>query len=639
MCGIAGIVSPSPIQDQNLTALVKALRHRGPDDEGIYLAPNRTVGLAHTRLSILDLSPAGHQPMSNEACAEHSRSNQTIWITYNGEIYNFQELKTELLAKGHRFSSKTDTEVILHLYEEEGERVVQRLLGMFAFAIYDQTRNGLFLARDRLGVKPLYTAEFNGAFLFSSEIKGILATGLLPAEADWQAINDFFTLGFVPHPETAFRRIRALPPASFLWLDLKDRTQRLERYWNPWASHPVSPSSSQGRREQVRTLLTDAVRSELVSDVPLGVFFSGGIDSTLLAALMARRTKETVKTFTVGFRGQGFDPQSDLSYARIASRAIGTEHHELIVDLTSAEEFLEMTQHFDQPFANPTCYLQHLIAKETRRYVTVALSGVGGDELFGGYPRYRMFPWAPWLGRLPAGPAQLARRLIGLVREDTWEPTLRQLKRLLRGVGFDLTEQYLRWIFSFTEEEKRNLLTLPGYAQIQPTSRFLREELAMLPKEVGPCGKLLHADLKSWLVDNLLEYTDKMSMAVALEVRVPFLDHRLVELSTQIPFHDKVRGGNLKVLLKETFSDLLPKEIREAPKRGFSPPIVQWVDTVFDRYFDETLTRKKVQQQGIFSWGALQNLRQSHRLRRQNVSAELLAVITFDAWFRRYIQP
>jgi len=632
MCGIAGIVSSSPVPDQLLPSFLKALRHRGPDDEGTYLSPDRTVGLAHTRLSILDLSPAGHQPMTNE--------DGTLWIVYNGEIYNYGELREELGAKGHRFTSKTDTEVILHLYEEEGEVAVQRLNGMFAFVIYDRPRNSLFLVRDRLGIKPLYYADYNGVFLFASEIKAILAAGLVPVQVDWQAISDYFTFGFVPHPETAFQHIRQLPPACILQLNLKSGTQRIQTYWTPWDENRPHPGrrSAEAYKEQIRTLLTDSVRRERVSDVPLGVFFSGGIDSTLLTALMVRESPEKVKTFTVGFQGRGLQPEDDLTYARIASRALGTEHHELMVDLTKADEFLEMVRHFDQPFANPTSYLQYLIAKETRRHVKVALSGVGGDELFGGYPRYRMFPLAPVLGRLPRGPARVLRRMLSVVREDTWEPTLRQAKRLLRGVGYDLPEQYVQWSYYLTEEEKKRLLKVPGSVQLQPTSRIAREALTQVSEDVDHYGRFFTMDLKTWLVDNLLDYTDKASMAVALEVRVPFLDHRLVEMSTQIPFRDKVRGGKLKYLLKETFRDLLPREILQAPKRGFSPPIVQWVDAVFDRYFDEVLTQRVVEQGGIFSWEIIQELRQAHRLRRQNVYMELLSIIMFDAWFRRYIQ-
>ncbi|MBI3317980.1 MAG: asparagine synthase (glutamine-hydrolyzing) [Candidatus Omnitrophica bacterium] len=633
MCGIVGIASPRPIEERTILSCLRSIQHRGPDDEGVYLAPDRRLALGHRRLSVIDLSSAGRQPMTNE--------EGTLWITYNGEIYNHPELRRELLAKGHRFKSKTDTEVILHLYEEEGEAVVQRLVGMFAFAIYDQPRERLFLARDRLGIKPLYYADFQGSFLFASEIKGILAAEAVPVEVDWQAIRDYFTFLFVPHPQTAFQFIRELPPATTLLYDLTRREFALERYWIPW-SREVGLSAGglghEGLKGRLRELLTDSVKGELVSDVPLGVFFSGGIDSTLLAALAARQSHGRVKTFTVGFRGLETDPRDDLAYARLASRALGTDHHELIVDLPDLEGFLGMVRHFDQPFANPTFYIQHLIARETRDFVTVALSGVGGDELFGGYPKYRLFPWARLLRCLPAGPAHWAHRWLGRVKEESWAPVLRRVKRVLRGVGQDLPDQYLRWSYYFTETEKQQLLQGPLSSRpLRPASRHLAEAFKSLPEGLGVEGLVFYAELQTFLAGNLLEYTDKTTMAVALETRVPFLDHRLVELSARIPFHDKIQWGQSKAILKETFRDLIPPPIAQAPKRGFSPPIGRWMETVLDRYFDRVLTRPTVERDGLFQWEAIQRLRAEHRMRRRDASMDLLGIIMFDVWFRQYI--
>jgi len=634
MCGIAGIASPRPIEERTLAACLKNLEHRGPDDEGVYFDRDRRIALGHRRLSIIDLSPLGRQPMSNE--------DGTLWITYNGEVYNYLSLREELAAKGHRFKSKTDTEVILHLYEEEGEAVVHRLIGMFAFCIYDSPNGRLFLARDRLGIKPLYYAEVGGSFLFASEIKALLATGELPADVDWQAVWDYFTFFFVPHPQTAFKAIRELPPASTLIYDLNSQKSTLRRYWTPWETAPGEfgrETLSRGAlKDRLRELLIDAVKGELISDVPLGVFFSGGIDSTLLAALMALHSKERVKTFTVGFRGLETDPKEDLAYAQLASRALGTEHHELIVDLPRMESFLEMVRHFDQPFANPTCYIQYLIARQTRNYVTVALSGVGGDELFGGYPKYRLIPWAPLLRGVPAGSAQLARQFLGLFREESWTPVLRRAKRLLRGAGRSLPEQYARWSYYFSENEKEGLLQGPlGDRSLLPAWRHLQEAFGSLPGEIGPEGLIFYAELQTFLAGNLLEYTDKTTMAVALETRVPFLDHRLVELSARIPFRDKIRWGQTKAILKETFQDLIPPAIANAPKRGFSPPIGRWMEAVLDRYFDRVLTRSTVQREGIFQWEAIQRLRAEHRTRRRDASMDLLGIIMFDVWFRHYI--
>jgi len=630
VCGIAGVVSARPLDENLPRAMLSRLRHRGPDDEGIFLSPDRTLGLVHTRLSILDLSSAGHQPMSNE--------DQTLWITYNGEVYNFQELRRELEAQGHSFRSRTDTEVLLRLYEKEGEEMVQRLTGMFAFCIYDRRRNRLFLARDRLGIKPLYYAEHAGNFLFASEIKALLAAGLLPVEVDWQAVWDYFTFSFVPHPETAFRHIRQLPPAHTLTLDLRTRGLTLRRYWNPWPpSSPQREEPYEALREQVRGLCEEAVRGELVSDVPLGLFFSGGIDSTLLAALMMRHSGR-VKTFTVTFRGSGAEFSEDSAYARFASKVLGTDHHELVADLEKPEQFLKMIELVDQPFGNATVYLQRLIAKATRQEVTVALSGVGGDELFGGYPKYRLLPWAPLLRCLPQGMAKPARRFLGLAREAAWAPYLRRAKRLLRGAGLPLPEQYLRWSYSFDEEEKRALL--PGIFRRehpQPSVRFIETAMDLCPGGEGRFSRVFAAEIEHFLADNLLEYTDKATMAVALETRVPFLNHKLVELSARIPFRDKIRWGTQKHILVDAFRDLIPREIAEAPKRGFSPPMDRWMAGVLDRYFDETLNRHQIEKEGIFSWDAIRTLRIAHRSGRRDASFELTAVLMFDVWYRRYI--
>ncbi len=635
MCGIAGVVSAKPIEGHILSALRESLRHRGPDDEGTFVNADRTAALVHTRLSILDLSPAGHQPMSSE--------DGTVWITYNGEIYNYRQLKKQLLAKGHRFRSQTDTEVILRLYEEEGEALLQRLTGMFAFAIYDQRRKRLFLARDRLGIKPLYYAQWNGALLFASEIKAILATELIPRQVNWQAVFDYFTFQFIPHPETAFQNLKALAPAHRLVIDLASGRQILERYWVPWNALQDGPPRKRSygeQREQVRELLTKVLQDHLVSDVPLGVFLSGGIDSTLLAALMARHLKKKVKTFTVGFRGAGFHPHDDLMYARMASRELGTLHHELWVDLDDPEALLGMLRHVDQPFGNPTLHLQYLIAQATRQEVTVALSGVGGDELFGGYPRYRLFPLAPFLGHLPSGLGQLSLSLLDLVREDTWVPLLRRAKRLLKGVGCDFAEQYLRWSYSLTEPEKRALLnsSLFSTENRRPAIRIIQKILAQVPGGVDRYGKVLYVEMETLLAGNLLEYTDKATMAVALETRVPYLDHRLVELSFQIPFHDKIRPTQSKHILIDAFREVLPRRIVRAPKRGFNPPFDRWMDRVLDRAWDQFLTPRQVREDGIFSWEALETLRRAYRAGRRNVSSELLSILFFTAWYRRSIQ-
>ena len=633
MCGILGISAPGRIEAGVLSSALRALRHRGPDDEGTFQNEAGTLSLAHARLSVIDLSAAGHQPMANE--------EETVRIIFNGEIYNFQALREELLAKGHRFRSRTDTEVILHLYEEEGEQAVSRLTGMFAFAIYDQRTQQLFLARDRLGIKPLYYAQHHGTFLFASEIKGLLATGLVPAVPDWQAIWDYFTYQFVPHPLTAFEGIRQLPPAHTLRLDLKSGQLTKTRYWTPWSAGDLGKVPDyEELRQQVRDRVTEAVRSELVSDVPLGLFFSGGIDSTVLAALM-KQAGGKVKTFTVFFEEAAraelrlFD---DRPYARLASRLIGTEHHELPVQLPRNDQFLEMVGLVDQPFGNPTLYLQYLIAKATRREATVVLSGVGADELFGGYPKYRLLPFASALRGIPVPLGQAGRSLLGLFREDLFGSALRRGKRLLKGAGLPLPEQYLGWSYGLTEENKRRLLLCPG-KELRASVWAVRDAMALAPEGAGDQQKFLAAELETFLADNLLEYTDKATMAVALETRVPFLDHRLVELGSRLPFHAKIHRGRMKRILLDAFKDMIPEPIAQAPKRGFGPPIAEWMDAGLDRYFDEMLTPERVRKEGIFRWEALREMRAAHRSGKRDTSMELTSVMMFDAWYRRYILP
>jgi asparagine synthase (glutamine-hydrolysing) len=387
----------------------------------------------------------------------------------------------------------------------------------------------------------------------------------------------------------------------------------------------------------VRDLLTEAVHGEMVSDVPLGLFFSGGIDSTILAALMARHSSTRVKTFTVVFRDAGNYRHDDLRYARLASQEIGTEHHELDVSLSSPEAFLDMVGLVDQPSANPTLYIQYLIAQATRREVTVALSGVGGDELFGGYPKYWLLPAAPLLSAIPAGLGGAARNVLGLIREDAWSPWLRRAKRLLRGVGYGLAEQYVRWGYALTEEEKRLLFSGERAGGFLPAERIAREILEKAPRGLDRYEKIFAAELETFLADNLLEYTDRATMAVALETRVPFLNHRLVELAARIPFHDKIRHGRTKVILVDAFKDMLPKSIVDAPKRGFSPPIGRWMGEVLDLYFERTLTRAVVEKEGIFRWDYLDALRTKHRKGLQDCSLELVSVLMFDVWYRRYI--
>jgi len=414
-----------------------------------------SVFLGHRRLAIIDLSEAGRQPMSSQ--------DGMVRITYNGEIYNFLDLKRELEKKGYRFRSRTDTEVVLHGYQEWGiEKLLERLNGMFAFAIYDARFDAdtsrLLLARDRLGIKPLYYCHYDGAFTFASEIKALLALGNVPVEVNWQAISDYFTFLYIPHPHTAFRHIYQLPPGHYLTYDLQSQGSEIKKYWNPIMGTVKNVNGSRASlsdaKEELRFLLEDSVKQQMISDVPLGVFLSGGIDSTILTALAARASPGQLKTFTLLFKGEGIAPHDETQYARTVSERYNTDHHEIDVDLSQPTELLDLVSCFDQPFANPTFYLNYLISKKTKEHVTVALSGAGGDELFGGYPRYRALPYSSLLSALPQ---RLGQGVIGLLKllPDNYEHLyLRRAKLLARGIGKKFSEQYLGWTYYLSDGEK-----------------------------------------------------------------------------------------------------------------------------------------------------------------------------------------
>jgi asparagine synthase (glutamine-hydrolysing) len=628
MCGIAGTVNWG---DQSVAARMTDVQsHRGPDDQGTIYFPDERVSLGHRRLSIIDLSPAGHQPMSND--------DQTVWITFNGEIYNFLELRSELEKQGAKFKSKSDTEVIIRLYERYGNDCVKHLNGMFAFAIFDKGKRKLLLARDHCGIKPLYYYANSGKFAFASEIKAILASGIYSPEINWQALHDYLTYLYVPCPDTMFRGIYQVPPAHTLELDLNSNELLPRRYWTITAHENGNHSFDyEAAKSELRSLLTDSTKRQMISDVPLGVFLSGGVDSPILTGLMAAVSSQPVKTFTVVFQGKDVDLYNEQDEARAVAQRFATEHHETTVDISRPLEMLQLLEHFDQPFGNPTFYLMYLISKAAREAVTVALSGAGGDELFAGYPRYRAMGMAKWFHWMPQPILEGAGKAMGLFTDDYRSATLRRARQFVGGLDADFAREFVNWTYFLKEDEKRLLLRSTGenggYA---PSDRIVRRFLA----ESGlhdQGNKVLHADVQTFLPDNVLEYTDKMSMAVSLEVRVPYLDYRLVEHSLALPFDYKLQGGRSKMLLKETFADLLPENTARAPKKGFNFPLAVWMRDYFDDYFDSTMNQQQVEKHAIFNWSYIQSLREEHRLGRNDHSYPLFSLITFDVWFRRHI--
>ena len=626
MCGIAGAINCGDAQV--VARMTDAMRHRGPDDRGIMFFPDDKVALGHRRLSIIDLSPAGHQPMSTE--------DESLWITFNGEIYNFVELRAELEARGHRFRSSSDTEVILHLYHEYGPGFVARLNGIFAFALFDKRARRVLLARDHLGVKPLYYYHSEGRLLFGSEIKAILESGIYSREVNWQAIRDYFTFACVPCPDTAFRGIMQVPPAHTMTFDLGSGQLTLERYWE--IGHAVREAIAVGdARGRLRGLLADSVRRQMISDVPLGIFLSGGLDSPILVGLAAEASSTPIKTFTVVFEGKHLEFYNERDAAREVAHRFGTDHREIEASISDPLEMLRVVTSFDQPFANPTAYLMYLISTHTRPEATVALCGAGGDELFAGYPRYRAMQMARLFRYVPQPAVSAARKLLGLFADDYRKAHLRRAREFLDGLDSDFTRQFTNWTYYLDEKEKRSLLRGPaGDPNLKPAHRIVRELLE--DESVADFGnRVLAVDVQTFLLDNLLEYTDKMSMAVGLEVRVPYLDPRVVATALAIPFADKLDRRRGKVVLREIFSDLLPPVVQSAPKKGFVAPLGIWLKESLDSYFDQHMGSDRSETRQLLDWSYIQELRRAHRSGACDYSTELFSIMMFDTWYRNYI--
>jgi asparagine synthase (glutamine-hydrolysing) len=629
MCGIAGTVNWGDLSTVECMAV--ALAHRGPDDRGMEYFPSERVGLSHRRLSILDLSKNGRQPMSYR--------DGRLWIVFNGEIYNFLQLRADLEARGHRFSSNSDTEVILHLYDEYGSASVKYLKGMFALALLDRDAGKLFLARDHFGIKPLYYYNLAGHFVFASEIKAILAANCCVREVDVQALYDYFTFSCIPSPNTIFKGIKQLPPAHTLEIQLDTGERRLSRYWDIGASREDGVTLGEEESlNHLRGLLAESVRSQLISDVPVGAFLSGGVDSRIMVGLMAEVMRKPVKTFTVIFEGEGLGFYNERDAARSTAERFGTEHHEMSVKIDHPEEMLGLVQNFDQPFANPTAYLMHLISHQARSEVKVALCGAGGDELFAGYPRYRAMNLSKLFRYIPNPAIYLIQSALKRLPDDYRTMGLRRARQFFDGLDSDFSRQFVKWTYYLDEAEKRDLLAP------MLTGLKLRASERIFSRVFEKCGlkdqgnRVLATDVQTFLVDNLLEYTDKMSMSVGLEVRVPYLDREFAEYSMSMPFRTKLRGRSTKISLRKACRDLLPENDDAMPKKGFVPPLAIWMRDRLDRYFDRYMPRARTEELGYFDHEYIQTLRQTHKSGRGDYSYELFSILMFDSWHRHHLE-
>jgi len=632
MCGIFGQIGNSPADEK----CGLELYHRGPDDGGLkYFALSQAsvwVSLQHRRLSIIDLSSAGHQPMCNE--------DESVWITFNGEIYNFQELRVQLVAAGHQFRSHSDTEVIIHGYEEWGNEVVTKLRGMFAFSLWDHRNRRMLLATDHLGKKPLFYSHIGREFVFASEIKAILKAGV-PAELDPVALHDYLTYLYFPYPSTAYKHIRKMAPGSAMEIMVDTEGELRRREWKYWDAAETAGSplnmSDDDMIDRARELMDEAVKLRMISDVPLGLFLSGGLDSSAITAFASRNSAERVKTFTIGFENSKF--YDELPIANLVAQKFRTEHHILQADEACADYMTTVVRHFDEPFGNPTAILEHIITKQMRKHVTVAISGDGGDELFGGYVRYSGAALARKYRQLPQFITKgLVARLSSFMHDATdGRHGFRRIREFAQSAWQAEEDMYIDWVGYFSEAEKRDLYA-PGFAASvggRDSGDFLRQFFRRGAK-LDPTSRLGYVDAASFLCCNCLEYADRMSMANSLEVRAPFTDYKLLEFAMQVPQRMKVRNMTTKWITRQAMRNILPDEVLTKKKMGFNPPLPQWINGELKPVIREFLSPAAIERRGIFRPDAVQALIRDHEENRRDNALKIWALLMIEVWQRMY---
>jgi asparagine synthase (glutamine-hydrolysing) len=621
MCGIAGL---SWEDEGCLRRMTDALAHRGPDDHGLRVGDGFSIG--HRRLSILDLSPAGHNPMPNE--------DGSVQVVHNGEIYNYRDLRKELEQLGHRFRSHTDTEVIVHAYEEWGPACVERFLGMFAFCVHDVARGRLFLARDRLGVKPLYYAARSGRFAFASEIKALLECPLVPREVDPQALFHYLGFEFVPAERTLFAGVRKLPPGHRLLVE-RDGVPRIERWWDV-SFEPKAELSRPDAEARLRELLRVAVERRLQADVPVGVFLSGGIDSSTLVALMAERMTDPIPTFTIAYADESF---SELPYAEIVARRFRLDHHVLHVDPVTPEVLEHAVWILDEPMTDLSAVPFYLICQRARREVTVALSGEGGDESFAGYDRFRASRLERRLGFLPRGLRRRALHPLVHALSDRPEKKgpVNMLKRFVEGSELPEEGGAMRWQYFLAPRLVSRLFRPEVLARIDVAPFAPMRPHAARCDARDPLDREIYLDLAFTMPDSVLMKVDKMSMAHALEVRVPFLDHELVEFVASLPPAWKLDGLETKAILRTALRGLLPPEILGRGKQGYSLPVKNWLREEMRGYLEAVLRRSKLVRE-FLEPAFVDELMGEHVARRANHNHLLWALLNAALWHERFIE-
>ncbi len=631
MCGICGLLDLNRAVDVNLLAKMgNSILHRGPDDGGFFT--DSSLGLGHRRLSIIDVD-AGRQPMFNE--------DGTLAIVFNGEIYNFKELRGDLQASGHVFRTRSDTEVIVHLFEEHGYRCLDLIEGMFAFAIWDSKKKELFLARDRFGIKPLVYYYDGRSFIFSSEIKSILRDDRIPREFDYGAFRDYLTFNYIPAPRTIYKKIMKLEPGHFLIVNAGDENIKLkkQRYYDV-ADIGINRNGSSIRleeaKEKLRYALEESVRSHMISDVPIGAFLSGGIDSSIIVGLMSRFSDRPVKTFSIGF--DGHDLFDETAYARQVSSLNNTEHYEIKLNHTDMLGIIpEVLDNLDEPFSDWSIFPTYLVSRETGKYVKVALSGDGADEVFGGYRKhlgeylakyYMMVP-----RRLRHGAIEPLLNLMPDSHDSLPLEYVRRAKRFISGISDNQAERHFRWMQIFSEDSQRELLSsCPDQDGAGPLDAIAN----LCDRYKGDdINRVLYADLMFCLPYDMLAKVDSMSMLNSLEVRVPYLDRNLVELAFSMNGNLKLNGLKRKYVLVETFKDILPPGLHKRSKQGFDVPIGDWFKKDLRDMFLSVVNEKSIRESGLFNFTSIKRIYDSHCSGSRDHSKELLNIFIFQWWFNK----
>jgi len=629
MCGIAGVWSLDGLGARmavkiKLAEMAAMIAHRGPDDQGVWT--DGAVGLGHARLAVIDLSESAAQPM-----ADHTGS---VYLSYNGEVYNYRELRGELAELGHQFRTTSDTEVIIEGYKRWGTDVLQHLRGMFALALWDSKTRQLMLARDRLGQKPLYYCWYHGLLLFASEIKALLSWPGIDRTPDMAAINQYLTFQYVPTPHTAFDGIHMLAPATSMIVNGKGESEMV-RYWS--LPHPETARQRPVAelKNELRHRLDEAVALRLVSDVPVGAFLSGGIDSASVVASMARASAPPVKTFTIGFNEPSFD---ERNYARMVSERYGTDHHELVVRPNAVDILPKLVWHYGQPFADSSAVPTYYLAEFARQHVTVALNGDGGDESFLGYPRYTGAMLGSGIDLIPKPLRQFLRTLgRNLPVEASKIRGLRYLRRFLSVADASDVERYVSWITFFSQDQKSSLYT--GAFRDHLADTCLAELDSRFGGNAPVAARAAWADIHSYLPDDLLVKVDVATMAHGLEARSPFLDHKFMEFAVSIPANQKMSMTRTKTLLKSAMADRLPTELLHRPKMGFGVPIDRWIRNELREMCYDVLLSSTARGRGMFRQEAVLKLLDDHNSGRHANQYRIWALLCLELWFGMWIDP